>query len=200
MTNFTRRRLLGAAIASTAGLIAPRAFAAAANGARPSLVPRALAALDRYPGASLKRDRLAIVDFARHSAEARFHLIDIASGRVLGSYLVAHGRGSDPANSGWLQRFSNRPGSNASAEGSYVTSDTYHGKHGLSRRLIGLDADNNLALQRGIVIHAADYVSDSLIRNQGRIGRSQGCFAVPQGSIAEVLDRLGPGRLLFASR
>ena len=192
--------MLGAAIASAATVIAPRAFATPANSAVPALVPRALAALDHHPGANFKRDRLAVVDFARHSADARFHLIDVASGRVLGSYLVAHGRGSDPANSGWLQRFSNRPGSNASAEGSYVTGDTYHGKHGLSRRLIGLDADNSLALQRGIVIHAADYVCESFVRDQGRIGRSQGCFAVPQSSIAEVLDRLGPGRLLFASR
>jgi hypothetical protein len=197
MTDFTRRHFLAAAVASSAGLALPRAAVAAAS-SRPALLPQAIAALDSHPSANFRRDRLAIVDFRQHSATARFQLIDIASGSVIASHLVAHGRGSDPANSGWVRQFSNRPGSNASAEGSYLTGDVYRGKHGRSGRLIGLDAGNDLALQRGIVIHGADYVCESLVRSQGRIGRSQGCFALQQDAVAEVLDRLGPGRLLFA--
>lgn len=200
MKILTRRHFLGAAIIGSAGLVAPRAFAAVASDPMPPLLQRAMAAFDSHSGTDFKRDRLAIVDFSRHSSEARLQLVDIAGGRVIASHLVAHGSGSDPASSGWVQRFSNRPGSNASADGSYVTSDTYRGKHGLSRRLIGLDPGNSLALQRGIVIHAADYVCDTLIRSQGRIGRSQGCFAVQQNVIAEVLDQLGAGRLLYAAR
>jgi hypothetical protein len=30
-----------------------------------------------------------------------------------------------------------------------------------------------------VVMHAADYVSNSFIRNNNRLGRSQGCPAVP---------------------
>jgi hypothetical protein len=114
--------------------------------------------------------------------------------------LVAHGRGSDPGNTGWLERFSNRPGSNASSGGSFLTGQAYSGKHGHSRKLIGLDPENSAAEARAIVIHAASYVSAELARDQGRIGRSQGCFAVSQADLAQVMARLGPGRLLFASK
>jgi hypothetical protein len=117
---------------------------------------------------------------------------------ISSSYLVAHGKGSDPENSGWVQRLSNEPGSNASCGGSFLTGDVYVGKHGRSRRLVGLEPVNDMAADRGIVIHAASYVDDAQARAQGRIGRSQGCFAVSYSDISEVLDRLGPGRLLFA--
>ena len=46
----------------------------------------------------------------------------------------------------------------ASSQGAYCTADCYYGKHGYSQRLIGLDASNNAALERAIVIHAASYV------------------------------------------
>jgi hypothetical protein len=34
----------------------------------------------------------------------------------------------------------------------------------------------------------------------GRLGRSEGCFALPHQSLQEVLARLGPGRFLYADR
>ncbi len=197
--NFNRRHFLGAAIAGAAGLASPRAFAAVKNSAMPDLLPRAMAALNEHHNSILRRDVIGLVDFSHHSREQRFQIVDLGNGRVVASYLVAHGRGSDPANSGWATRFSNRPGSNASSEGSYRTGDTYFGKHGKSRRLIGLDPQNNLALQRAIVIHGADYVSPSLIAAQGRIGRSQGCFALERRLANEVMDRLGSGALIFAA-
>ena len=163
------------------------------------LVPRALAALDQHGASITARDRIAIVDFSVPSRDARFHIIDLAGGTTSAPHLVAHGKGSDPANRGWADQFSNRMGSDASSCGSFVTGELYSGRHGHSRRLIGLDPENNLALERGIVIHAASYVDPALVSVQGRIGRSQGCFAVSPRVIAEVLEALGPGRLIFAT-
>jgi len=163
----------------------------------PRLFPRAMAALDAHAGQVAHRDRIGVVDFASASSEPRFHLVDLASGDV-SSHLVAHGSGSDPDRSGWLQRFSNQPDSNASSRGAYLTAAEYTGKHGRSRRLIGLDADNSMAEPRAIVIHAADYVSEAMAAAQGRIGRSQGCFAFAASALGEIMDRLGPGRLIFA--
>lgn len=180
--------------------MAPRAFATALAGTQPALLPRALAALQTHGRSIPNRDIVGIVDFASPSRESRFDIVDLANGRVISSHLVAHGSGSDPANSGWLQHFSNVPGSNASSPGSFLTGQTYYGKHGKSRRLIGLDQENSLALPRNIVIHGAGYVSPSLASNAGRIGRSQGCFAVSRSDIDTVLERLGPGRLLFAAK
>ena len=115
-------------------------------------------------------------------------------------WLVAHGKGSDLGNTGYLQRFSNDPGSNASSRGAYVTATPYYGKHGRSQRLIGLDSENNMALDRAIVIHGANYVDPTMIDEHGRIGRSFGCFAVEDCEISRVMGALGEGRLLYAGK
>lgn len=164
----------------------------------PLLLRRARAALDQHSGWVPNRDRIALVDFSLPSREARMQLLNLESGKVEQTWLVAHGRGSDPANSGFARRFSNVPSSNASSLGAFLTANDYYGAHGHSRRVIGMDPENNRAWDRAIVIHAAPYVDSSMARNQGRIGRSLGCFAVEPSAIGEVLERLGPGRLLFA--
>jgi hypothetical protein len=129
----------------------------------------------------------------------RLHLVDMASGRV-DTRLVAHGRGSDPAGTGWLRSFSNRPDSEATSAGAYLTGDYYDGEHGHSMRLHGLDATNSNAEAREIVVHAAAYVGPDIIREHARLGRSEGCFAVSQSDLQTVLHRLGPGHLLIACR
>jgi hypothetical protein len=156
-----------------------------------------VAALDQHSASVRYRDVVGMVDFTVPSRLPRFHLIDMLGGSMA-TYLVAHGKGSDPDNSGWVEMLSNLPGSNASCAGSFLVGDTYVGKHGRSRKLVGLDPQNSLAEPRGIVIHGASYVDPAMARDRGRVGRSQGCFAVSQADIATVLQRLGPGRLLFA--
>jgi hypothetical protein len=142
---------------------------------------------------------MAIVDFTAGSAQPRFHFVDLADGRST-SLLVAHGSGSDPAHTGYLKRFSNDFGSNASSEGAFVTSDYYVGKHGRSQRLVGLDPSNNNALGRAIVIHAAWYANPDMLRTHGMLGRSQGCFAVGERDLEQVFARLGPGRMIYAAK
>ncbi|MDE2404756.1 MAG: murein L,D-transpeptidase catalytic domain family protein [Sphingomonadales bacterium] len=197
---FSRRRFIGTVAGASAGLIAPRSFASPLKGGVGALLPRAMAALNTHASSIRHHDLIGIVDFGAPSHVPRFHLVDVGTGRVVRSLLVAHGKGSDPANSGWVARLSNKPGSNASCEGSFVTGESYVGKHGRSRRLIGLEPENNQAENRGIVVHAASYVDDRLATTQGRIGRSLGCFAVAPTAIEDVLARLDAGRMLFASR
>jgi hypothetical protein len=168
------------------------------NVVRPALLRRALAAMDAQ-GSRVKRDLIAIADFAAPSARARFHLINLVDGSSR-SFLVAHGSGSDPAHTGWLQRFSNEPGSNASSEGAFLTGDYYVGKHGRSQRLHGLDATNNRALERAIVVHAAWYANPGMLRTHGMLGRSQGCFAVGDADLDRVFAQLGQGRMIYAAK
>jgi hypothetical protein len=113
---------------------------------------------------------------------------------------VAHGRGSDPAHTGWLQRFSNEARSHATSAGAYRTDGIYSGAHGRSIRLTGLDATNDNALSRAIVVHAAWYVSPAMARTHGALGRSEGCFALANSSLPEVLEQLGSGRMIYADK
>jgi hypothetical protein len=200
---FDRRRFLAslavcsAASAACAAGATPRNGLLSALGAERTPIDAARAALVRHASLVAHRDVVGIVDFTAPSHLPRFHLMDMSKGTT-SSFLVAHGKGSDPENRGWVERLSNEPGSNASCGGAFLTGDIYVGKHGRSLRLIGLEPMNDMAAPRGIVIHGASYVADARARAEGRIGRSQGCFAVPNSDIEEVLGRLGPGRLLFA--
>ena len=165
----------------------------------PALLKRALDALNRNAARIPHRDRIAVVDFSTSSARRRLHIVDIGSGRTT-SMLVAHGRGSDPAHTGWLQRFSNQPGSNASSQGAYLASDYYTGQHGHSQRLIGLDPTNDNALARAIVIHSAWYAAPEMIPTHRMLGRSEGCFAVGETQLSGLFGQLGEGRMLYADK
>ncbi len=180
----------------------PRAFAQAITSprvVRPDLMRQAMAALQQHGRRIPRRDRIAIADMAAPSSEARFHLVDLVSGKSQ-SFLVAHGSGSDPAHTGFLKRFSNQPNSNASSEGSFLTADYYVGKHGRSQRLIGLDPTNDNALARAIVVHSAWYANRDMLRSHGMLGRSQGCFAVGEGDLSNVFALLGPGRMIYSAK
>lgn len=163
----------------------------------PQLLARAKAALDSHRLAA--RDSIGIVDFSRPSGDARFHVVDLMSGNVE-SHLVAHGRGSDPDHSGFLERFSNDFGSHASSSGTYVTADYYEGKYGLSMKVRGLDWTNYNAEPRAIVIHNAWYAEPEMIRQHGKLGRSEGCFAFSRKSQFEVMRKLAGGRMIYADK
>lgn len=166
---------------------------------RPDLFRKALQALQRHGDRIEKRDRIGLVDFDLPSSQPRFHIVDLDSGRSR-SLLVAHGRGSDPEHTGWLTRFSNIVGSAASSEGTYLTGDTYVGQHGRSRRLMGLDQTNSNVRERAIVVHAAWYVGPDMIAQHGKLGRSEGCFALSASDLEDTLSTLGPGRMIYADK
>jgi hypothetical protein len=163
------------------------------------LLTKAGAALAIHGDRIANRRLMAIADFSTPSATPRFHLYDLITGDTT-TLLVSHGKGSDPSHSGWVQQFSNVPGSEATSEGAYLVGETYYGKYGESRRLIGLEPQNDQAENRAIVIHPAWYVSQSIAEQQGKVGRSQGCFAFSFDDIGQVLTRVAPGSLLYAGK
>jgi len=169
----------------------------APGGIDPQLFARAKAALDSHK--VWPRDTIGIVDFSKPSDEERFFLVDLASGNVE-AHRVAHGRGSDPDHSGFVERFSNAFGSYASSNGAYVTGDYYDGKYGLSMKVRGLDWSNSNAEPRAIVIHNAWYAEDDMIPVHGKLGRSEGCFAMSRKSQYDVMRKLAGGRMIYADK
>lgn len=130
-----------------------------------------------------KMNVITIIDFDKSSDEKRFFVVDIEARKILVNSYVAHGQNTGGLNA---TRFSNDPNSHQSSLGFYLTDKTYHGKHGLSLRLDGLDKGiNNNARKRNIVVHSADYVSEEFIAKYNRLGRSWGCPALPNGVIGK---------------
>lgn len=176
---------------------APVSFTAP-GGINPALFSKARAALDSR-GWIRNRDFIGVADFARGSADPRFHVVHLPSGSVE-TFRVAHGSGSDRGHTGFLDHFSNQPGSEATSNGAYTTAETYHGKYGLSMKVRGLDWTNNNAEPRAIVIHNAWYAEPEMVEIHGKLGRSQGCFAFSRKDQWHVMQRLGEGRLIYADK
>jgi hypothetical protein len=155
--------------------------------------------MERVGASVAKRDIVAVADFARPSSEPRLHFVNLETGRLDTQY-VAHGRGSDPQHDGWLKKFSNTVNSEATSRGAYLTAAIYDGKYGPSIRLRGLDSDNSNAWDRAIVMHPAWYAAPDMLSKYGKLGRSEGCFAMDPDKFREALTHLAAGRLLFADK
>ncbi len=164
---------------------------------RPDLLARAEAALHREPQAG--SSRLVVVDYSLHSSHPRLFVIDRDTGAV-SAYRTAHGRGSDPDHDGYLDSFSDVPGSQASPEGAFLLAEAYTGKHGRSVRLDGLDATNANARARAIVIHAAAYAEPRHLARHGKLGRSNGCIVLSADDLARFLDDVPAGTLIYVGK
>ena len=143
----------------------------------------------------VQKDILTLVDFSLSSNVKRLWVIDLDTNTILYNSLVAHGRntGEEYANS-----FSNTNSSFKSSLGFYATGEVYNGKHGMSLKLDGLEKGiNDNARERGVVMHSANYVSNSFIKSNKRLGRSQGCPAIPEESLKEIVNTIKNKSCLF---
>jgi len=144
---------------------------------------------------------LYFVDFGLDSDTPRGYVFDMRTLQVVdGPFTVAHGRGSSPYGEAVPTAFSNRPGSNATSLGLYVTQETYTfngtawGRHyqSVGLRLAGVSgAFNNKALSRKVVAHGAPYVTPE------QAGRSEGCPAMEQERAERLLPLISNGGLVF---
>lgn len=144
------------------------------------------------------QQHLTVVDFDLPSTEKRLWVLDLNSDKILFHTLVAHGHNSGENGA---DQFSNTDQSNMSSLGFYVTGQEYEGKHGHSLRLQGLDEGfNTNAFTRSIVMHGADYVSEDFIKQNGRLGRSLGCPALPLDQYSQIIDQVKGGSCLFLNK
>ncbi len=155
-----------------------------------------LAALDKCAAKKVKARMLAVADMTLPSTEKRLYLIDLEKRQLVLRTYVAHGQ-----NTGELmaEHFSNKEGSHQSSLGLHrVGAEIVSPKHGAALLLHGLEKGvNDKALQREIIMHGADYVSEEFIAEHGRLGRSWGCPSIPRGDMALMIRLLADGGLLF---
>ncbi len=140
-------------------------------------------------------DILTIADMSIPSSKKRLFVIDLKNSKLLFLTYVAHGKNSGLDKTFY---FSNKPESNKSSVGFYTTLGTYQGAHGYSLKLEGQEIGfNNNAEERDIVVHAADYVSASVVKSQGYLGRSLGCPALSPAVFKPIISRIKNGTCLF---
>jgi hypothetical protein len=138
---------------------------------------------------------ISICDFSLSSNVKRLWVIDLKDSRVLIHSLVAHGQGTGEE---FAMKFSNTENSHQSSLGFYVTEGTYIGDNGYSLKLNGMDVGyNDAAYSRAIVMHGADYVCDSYIRDNKRLGRSWGCPAVPATMAKDIINTIKDKTCLY---
>lgn len=143
----------------------------------------------------IRKNLLTLIDFSKSSNTKRLWIIDMDTKTILYNTLVAHGRNSGDE---FATEFSNAGSSNQSSLGFYATGELYNGKHGESMKLDGLEPGiNNNARNRAVVMHAADYVSESFIQHHRRLGRSLGCPALPNGLNKEIIKLIQGKSCLF---
>jgi hypothetical protein len=138
---------------------------------------------------------LTIIDFTKSSKEKRLYVVDLKNQEIAFQSVVSHGRNSGQE---YARSFSNKPTSNKSSLGFYVTRGTYRGGNGYSLRLEGTETGiNDMAMRRAIVMHGADYANEAVINSKGYLGRSLGCPAVPEKINKKIIDKIKEGNVLF---
>lgn len=142
-----------------------------------------------------KTNVITIVDYSLPSTQKRLYVLDMAEGKILFHSLAAHGR-----NSGLLYAsdFSNKPSSLKTSLGFFITGSTYVGGNGYSLKLNGCEKGiNDKAMERAIVMHGANYVDEDFAAQNGYLGRSHGCPAIPENISKKLIDVIKNGSCVF---
>jgi hypothetical protein len=137
---------------------------------------------------------LTIIDMSASSNKERLFIVNMETQQLEHKSLVSHGRNSGLE---FAKQFSNEINSHQTSLGFYKTAETYHGKHGFSLRLDGLEYSNDKARKRAVVIHEANYANKEFIKKNGRLGRSYGCPSLPQKDYTTIINKIKKGSLLF---
>jgi hypothetical protein len=168
---------------------------------RPEVLELALQAYTRADDAGLvRRPVLTIIDYELPSYEKRLWVIDMTTGQLRFHEWVAHGMGRPRGSGGTMEEalsFSNRKGTLKSSLGLFLTAETYHGRHGYSLKLDGLEQGfNDNARERLIVIHGAGYVTADRADDH-LVGRSWGCPVVRPKVAKALIDAIKGGSAVW---
>jgi hypothetical protein len=140
---------------------------------------------------------LTIIDYSKPSTEKRFFVIDMDKKSLVFNTYVSHGVNSGEKTA---TKFSNIVNSRKTSLGTFLTDSTYYGSNGYSLRLDGLTKGvNDNARERYIVVHGADYANESFLKQNGYLGRSWGCPALPEHLSRQIIDTIKGGSVIYAS-
>lgn len=162
-------------------------------------IKKALSSYAEHKDMCKRDDRMIVVDYSAPSYQKRLHVVDLESKEVISSHHCAHGVGSSGSNPAYAVKFSDDNMSKMTSLGAMVTAETYHGHHGYSLRLDGLETNvNGQVRRRYIVIHSASYVTDKYILASNRAGQSWGCPALDPAISKKLIQESKEGVFFYA--
>ncbi len=138
---------------------------------------------------------MTIADFSQSSKNKRLYIIDLAHMKLVFNTYVSHGKnsGGEIATS-----FSNIKDSFKSTLGFMLTTDTYVGGSGYSLRFHGVEPGINDRVRfRDIIVHGSRYVNAQAAEEDGKVGNSLGCPAVPLALSRKIIDCIKGGSVYF---
>ncbi len=138
---------------------------------------------------------MTIADFSQSSKNKRLYIIDLAQMKLVFNTYVSHGKnsGGEIATS-----FSNIKDSFKSTLGFMLTTDTYVGGSGYSLRFNGVEPGINDRVRfRDIIVHGSKYVNEKAAKEDGKVGNSLGCPAVPLALSRKIIDCIKGGSVYF---
>lgn len=123
-----------------------------------------------------------LLDLNLPSNQKRFFIYDLKKNSTINSGLVTHGN----CNERWLEgrRYGNTVGCGCSSTGKYKIGTAYYGRFGLAFKLHGLEATNNKAMERYVVLHSHSCVPETEVGSD--ICQSNGCPTVSPKFLKEI--------------
>jgi len=123
-----------------------------------------------------------LIDMSLPSNQNRFFIYDLMKDTISSSGLVTHGR----CNQRWLEgrKYSNTEGSGCTSLGKYKIGNFYIGRFGLAFKLYGLEATNNNAFERFVVLHSHECVPETEVSDA--ICQSDGCPTVSPNFLRQL--------------
>jgi hypothetical protein len=129
------------------------------------------------------RDYVVVIDYRKHLFSNRLYLLDIKNKKVILNCKVTHARKSGLL---YANDFSNRPKSEKSSAGAFITKHSRPGRYGYSMVISGLDVGkNNNVENRVIIFHPT------------RVPWSKGCFATSRSNNKIIIDHMKNGRFIY---
>jgi|GEM_PF-412238 len=148
-----------------------------------------------YQGLLSNVNVMTIADFSQSSKNKRLYVIDLSKMELAFNTYVSHGKnsGGEMATS-----FSNIKDSYKSTLGFMITADTYVGAAGYSLRFNGMEPGINDRVRfRDIIVHGSKFVNAEKAEEDGKVGNSLGCPAVPMAVCKKIIDYIKGGSMYF---
>ena len=134
----------------------------------------------------IRKDYVIVIDFRKNLLSERLFVLDMNTKKIIISGKVTHAY-----NSGLLYatKFSNRPSSEMSSYGTFITKNVKFGKYGYSMVVDGLEKNiNDNCKKRAILFHKTSVLW------------SKGCFATNQKLNQKIIDLTHDGCIVFVIR